>query len=224
MEKKLIIFDCDGVLVDSEFVASRVFSEALSSYGYPISTEESIKRFTGISEEDARQMILKESTVIIPEDYWIMQQSALHKAYETELTSLMQPVLELLDARKFPRCVASNSSKSHVINCLKLTNQFYFFTEETIFSAEQVNKPKPSPDLFLFAAKKMGFKPEDCIVIEDSPTGTLAAIQAEMDVMIFLGGSHTKSDWYRGNIDCYDKPIFTNCDELAEALNKKILY
>jgi HAD superfamily hydrolase (TIGR01509 family) len=224
MEKKLIIFDCDGVLVDSEFVASRVFSEALSSYGYPISTEESIKRFTGISDEAARQMILKESTVTIPEDYWLLQQSALHKAYEMELTSLMQPVLELLLGLNFPRCVASNSSKGHVRSCLKITNQLDYFSENTIFSAEQVKKPKPAPDLFLFAAKNMGYNPEDCIVVEDSQAGTEAAIHAGMDVMIFLGGTHTKSDWYKSNIEFYKKPIFETSEELASAITKKIMY
>lgn len=189
MAENLIIFDCDGVLVDTEFVSSRVFSEALSNYGYSISTEECIKRFTGINAEDCRQVIMEESGIKLPEDYWIQQQPALHKAYETELTALMTPVLELLNILQIPRCVASNSSSSHIFHCLKSTKQFHYFSDHTIFSAHQVAKAKPAPDLFLFAAKQMGFKPENCIVIEDSSTGARAAMAAGMQVMMFLGAA-----------------------------------
>ena len=73
MKKKLIIFDCDGVLVDSESIASSIFAETLATYGYKISKEESIKKFTGVSEYEARQMVLKEAAINIPENYWMMQ-------------------------------------------------------------------------------------------------------------------------------------------------------
>ena len=85
MSENLVIFDCDGVLVDSEFVSSRIFSEALSGYGYQISVEESIRRFTGVNEHNCRQIIMKESGIDIPIDYWTLQQPLLRKAYETEL-------------------------------------------------------------------------------------------------------------------------------------------
>ena len=218
MKKKLIIFDCDGVLVDSEYIINCIFSEALTSYGYQISTEESIKRFTGINEHDARQIILNESTADIPSNYWELQQPKLDKAYETKLNSLMQPVLEVLDLLQFPRCVASNSSRDHVKNCLKLSQQCNYFTEQTIFTSQQVKKPKPAPDLFLFAAHTMGFQPEDCIVVEDSSTGTQAALAAGMDVLIFLGGSHTRYDWYKNHFVKYNKPIVSSCQELLEKL------
>lgn len=222
MKQKLIIFDCDGVLVDSEYIASRVFAEALSSYGYQISVEESIQKFTGVSDVEARQIVLKESTVVIPENYWALQESKLHQAYEIELTALMQPVLEILNLLNIPRCVASNSQKSHVLDCLKYTQQIDYFAEKSIFSAKQVNKPKPAPDLFLFAADQMGFSPEDCIVVEDSLVGTQAALSAGMEVLVFLGGRHAQFDWYKSKFENYDISTFLSCQELLEALHKKL--
>jgi len=222
MNKKLIIFDCDGVLVDSEYIASRIFSEVLTSYGYHISLEETIKKFTGVDENDARKLVFDHSNIEMPINYWKDQQLKLDHAYEQELTSLMEPVLKTLDILKLQKCVASNSPRHHVKNCLKISSQLKFFTEESIFTSSQVKKPKPAPDLFLFAAKEMGFNPEDCIVIEDSPTGTKAAIDAGMDVMIFLGGRHARFDWYKDNIETYDKPMFSSCEELIKALTMKV--
>lgn len=222
MEKKLIIFDCDGVLVDSEYIASCIFSEALTEYGYQISVEESIKKFTGVSEHDARQLIAKEASIDIPENYWTLLLPKLHQAYATGLTSLMQPVLETLALLKISRCVASNSPRSHVTNCLHLSKQANFFKERAIFTSQQVAKPKPAPDLFLFAANEMGFQPEECIVIEDSPAGTQAAIDAGMDVLIFLGGSHASYDWYKDIFTSYNRPIASSCQELLEVLGNAI--
>lgn len=222
MNKKLIIFDCDGVLVDSEYIASRVFSEVLVSYGYQISLEDTIKTFTGVDENDARKLVLEHSNIDMPTTYWKEQQTKLHAAYEIELTSLMQPVLETLDLLSMQKCVASNSSRSHVTSCLNIAGQHKFFTEESIFTSSQVEKPKPAPDLFLFAARQMGYEPKDCIVVEDSKAGTKAAIAAGMDVLIFLGGSHAKYDWYKDQIETFNKPMFTSCDELIEALKLKL--
>lgn len=214
MQENLVIFDCDGVLVDSEFIASKVFSEALSSYGYHITTEECIKRFTGIDDQTCREIIMKESGIFIPDDYWEQQYSRLKKAYETELTPLLQPILNILNTFKISRCIASNASRDHVLNCLEITDQLGYFSENFIFTSSQVTRPKPSPDLFLFAAKEMGVKPEKCIVIEDSSIGAEAAIDAGMDVLLFAGASHAKFDWYQNQIAKHQKPVVTTCHEL----------
>lgn len=213
-----MIFDCDGVLVDSEFISSRVFSEALTGYGYTISPEESERRFTGVNEHDCRREIMRESGIDIPENYWDLQQPLLAKAYETELTPLIEPVLKMLDLLAIPRCVASNSSRKYVARCLELTKQFGYFTDRVIFSSEQVAKAKPAPDLFLFAAEKMGVKPENCIVVEDSSAGTEAALAAGMEVLLFLGGSHARSDRYRKQIAAYNRPMTVTPEELSRAI------
>src|SRR5689334_14204979 len=114
MTEKLIIFDCDGVLVDSEYESSKVFVEALAEYGYSISLEECIRKFTGVNEQACRTMIMEETGLFIPEDYWQKTQGNLLMAYRTSLVSLMQPVLAMLQSQSIPKCVASNSSKKHV--------------------------------------------------------------------------------------------------------------
>jgi len=222
MSDKLVIFDCDGVLVDSEFIANRIFSEALSGYGYPLSIEDCIKRFTGINEHICRQMIIDESGIDIPADYWELEQSNLVKAYEAELTALLQPVMELLDILKIPRCIASNGSRNHVVKCLELTNQREYFTDKSIFTAQQVAQPKPAPDLFLFAAREMGVKPENCLVIEDSSAGARAATAAGMKAFMFLGGRHARFDWYRDLIAIHNKPMLSTPYELAQAIQQAI--
>lgn len=218
MSKNLIIFDCDGVLVDSEAISSRVFCEAVLQYGYLISVEESIRKFSGMDEDSCRLLIRKESGIDMPTDYWDLQQPALLKAYETELVALMEPVLEILKGLNISRCVASNSSRSYVVHCLESTGLLGYFTDRSIFTFEQVAKAKPAPDLFLLAAKEMGVSPENCIVIEDSSVGAEAAIAAGMQVLMFVGGSHARSDSYRTRLAMYNKPILSSCQELLVAI------
>jgi HAD superfamily hydrolase (TIGR01509 family) len=218
MSEKLVIFDCDGVLVDSEFLANKVFVEMMSRYGYSISLEDSIRKFTGINEHTCREMILQESGIDLPIDYWSSQLPVLQEAYKTALMPLLQPVLETLSLNKISRCVASNSARSHVVHCLEHTRQLNFFNEGSIFSAQQVSKPKPAPDLFLLAAKEMNVSPKNCIVIEDSLAGAQAAIAAGMQVLMFLGGSHAQYSFYRERVEVLGKPVFMNCDELSEAI------
>ena len=191
-------------------------------YGYPISIEECIKRFTGINEHTCRQLIIEESGINIPVDYWDLQQPFLMKAYERELTPLLQPVIELLDLLNIPKCVASNSPRNHVVKCLEFTNQIEYFSDQSIFTSQQVIKAKPAPDLFLLAAKEMGMHPENCIVIEDSSTGANAAIAAGMQVLMYLGGSHANFNWYRNQIATHGKPMLSTCGELSHAIQQAI--
>jgi HAD superfamily hydrolase (TIGR01509 family) len=216
--KQLIIFDCDGVLVDSEYLANKVFAKVLLNYGYSISIEDSIKRFTGVHEHSCREIIMEEIQIDIPQDYWAREQPNLLKTFEFELSPLLNPLLEMLDKLKIPKCVASNSSHHHVTQCLEFTQTLRYFNKNAIFTSQQVPKPKPAPDLFLFAAKNMGIRPENCIVIEDSLAGAHAATVAGMKVMIFLGGSHARFDWYRDKFTTHDVPMLSSCEELSHAV------
>jgi HAD superfamily hydrolase (TIGR01509 family) len=216
--KKLIIFDCDGVLVDSEFISSKFFSEVLLQYGYSISLEECIQRFTGIDEHACRKIIAEELGLNIPEDYWALNQLNLFNKFENELCPLLTSLLETLDKLSVTRCIASNSSKQYVQRCLALTNQSKFFNENAIFTSNQVLRPKPAPDLLWFAAKEMVVKPQDCIVIEDSVAGACAAIAAGMQVMMFLGGRHTGFKWYQDKLAIYDVPMFFSCEDLTRSI------
>lgn len=223
MNKKLIIFDCDGVLVDSEFVSSRVFSKVLSSYGYAITPEDCIKRFTGINEHACREMIRQEKGIELPIDYWSLAFPELQEAFKTELTPLMHPVLKLLKEHNFLRCVASNSSKEHIFHCLESTKQLSYFSENSVFSSSQVKKPKPYPDLFLFAAEQMGVPPKDCLVIEDSIIGAQAAKAAGMEVYMFLGGSHAQFHWYQSQVATCNQVMIQNAEALAVNIKNTIL-
>lgn len=120
---------------------------------------------------------------------------------------------------KIATCVASSSPRARVIKALNLTKQLDYFTDEAIFTSQQVKNGKPAPDLFLFAAEKMGFKPQNCIVIEDSAAGIEAAIAANMNVIGFLGGSHAQFPWYQERIKSYKILLTHNSVELVRIIN-----
>jgi HAD superfamily hydrolase (TIGR01509 family) len=221
---KLIIFDCDGVLVDSEMIANKIDAEALTKLGYPLTAEESIRKFTGLSGKSVVSKIFEESNILLPEDYFTLRQPNLLKAFEKELSSLIVPVLEVLEEKNIQKCVASSSLKSRVMHCLKITNQMHFFKEENIFTSQLVERGKPFPDLFLHAAKNLRFDPKDCIVIEDSAAGVEAAIAANMQVIGFLGGSHAGYDWYEKKVNAYCIPVAKNKDDLLNLLQEMISY
>ena len=217
--KKLIIFDCDGVLVDSEIIANRIESEMLTSYGYPISIEDSIKRFTGMSTKSVHKIIFEESAITLPSTFSDLVNEALINAFKKELKPLMLPVLSSDLLKNTDICVASSSPKKRVLMSLHVTGQNRFFKEKCVLTSEQVKNGKPAPDLFLFAAQQMGYNHRDCLVIEDSVAGISAARSANMTVIGFLGGSHTRFDWYKENIKNQDVPMAQDSLELGPMIS-----
>lgn len=215
--KKLVIFDCDGVLVDSEIIASRLVAEILTNLGHPFTAEDCNRRFTGVDDKTMRRILLDEYKVDITKH---LSEEDLIKVLENDLTSLMIPVLQTLKNQHINRCVASNSQRERVIRSLELTNQFQFFTSASVFTVEQVKQGKPAPDLFLLAAEKMGYQPVDCLVIEDSLAGIRAALDANMDVIAFLGGGHAGFDWYKERIQAHHIPIAHNVQEVSQMIEK----
>jgi HAD superfamily hydrolase (TIGR01509 family) len=184
----LVIFDCDGVLVDSEVISCRAHAETLTRHGYPITPEQVLKRFLGVSDREARLAIEKEIGRSLPDDLEAQVKAATLKFYAGDLQAIAN-VGDAIDAIALPKCVASSGTPEkirHGLICAGLFDQL----APHIFSATQVKRGKPAPDLFLFAAEQMKAKPGRCVVIEDSVPGVTGARAAGMVVLGFHGGSH----------------------------------
>ena len=184
----LIIFDCDGVLVDSEVIACRAHSEMLTRHGYPITSDQVLDRFLGVSDREARQTIETELGRPLPDDFEAQMKQAALRRYADELKSIPY-VGEAIAAIDLKKCVASSGTPDkirHGLTCAGL----YDILAPHIFSATQVERGKPAPDLFLFAAERMQVAPQRCVVIEDSIAGITGARAAGMTVFGFHGGSH----------------------------------
>ncbi len=223
--KKLIIFDCDGVLVDSELIVGRFLVEYLKKFHYEISVEEWIKRFLGQTVEKIYAEINVEFTnpPFTQNAIKLIQEQLYKHLYENLLAiEGIKDLLERLQKIGQPFCVASSGTTEKILRSLRVTGLKKYFPDEHIFSAQLVKHGKPSPDIFLLAAKKMAFEPQSCLVIEDSISGIKAAQSAGMSVVAFLGGSHAKYDWYIKNIESYAVPIVDDVDELLNYLNDQI--
>jgi HAD superfamily hydrolase (TIGR01509 family) len=192
---KLVIFDCDGVLVDSEHVANKVLSKKLKDYGYDITTKESMAKFAGLSMASLKEIVKKDGTAL-PDHFEAEIHEETLSAFDRNLRPI-NGIIETLMALNVNKCVASNGSPKKIEHSLKLTNLDKVFNKESIFSAHTVKRAKPHPDLFLHAAEQMGVDPRDCIVVEDSVSGIKAGRMAGMVVLGFVGGSHAKDPNYR---------------------------
>ena len=218
----LVIFDCDGVLVDSEVILNRIDAKTMTDYGYPITTEECIKRFTGMNYKTVIDTIFEETGLKMPYDIFKATHTQIEDVYKKELKPLVFSALDCLKQMGIRRSVASSSPRDRVIKCLEISDQLQYFEDPAIFTSQQVTKGKPAPDLFLFAAKMMGFDPKNCIVVEDSPAGIEAAKAAHMKPIGFLGGAHTVPDWYQNRIKTYNVPIAKTSEELISLLKKEL--
>jgi len=213
---KCIIFDCDGVLVDSEIITTKYFIKHLSDIGFQISIEDAIKRFTGISDKMVYEIISKETGIIFTPEQIDHIQNQVHHSLHAEVLAItgMDELLATLEKSNKKICVASSGTLNKINKSLTVTGLIKYFHAENIFSVQHVHKGKPAPDLFLFAANKMGYDPKDCIVVEDSLAGIEAAIAANMRAIGFLGGSHAHYDWYKLKMSAYNIPIAQNSVEL----------
>jgi HAD superfamily hydrolase (TIGR01509 family) len=180
----LVIFDCDGVLVDSERLAVAFESRTLTEIGWPMTEAEVIERFVGRSSAYMKAEI--ENVIGRSVDFWTEFEEPLRLISVTELTAI-DGVKEALDAITTPTCVASSSSHSSLEFKLGLTGLLERF-DGRLFSSNDVEHAKPAPDIFLFAASQCGAEPNRCAVIEDSVNGVLAALAADMAVFAYAGG------------------------------------
>jgi HAD superfamily hydrolase (TIGR01509 family) len=189
----LVIFDCDGVLVDSEVISCRAHAEVLSGHGYPITADQVFDRFLGRSTRQATAELEAELGRRLPDDFSARLQEQLYRAFETDLQA-MPGIDTALDGLGLPVCVASSGSHQRMRVSLGATKLYDRFAPN-IFSASQVENGKPAPDLFLFAAARMQAAPSRCLVVEDSVAGIKGGVAAGMTVLGFHGGSHCRPDY-----------------------------
>lgn len=182
----LVIFDCDGVLVDSEAVSLRVEQRVLAEFGWELELDEIARRFIGGTRENYENQIAAFLGRPLEAGWSARFRPWYMDAFERELTAIAG-VAEALDRLDLPMCVASNSDHVHIRTVLQLAGLLDRF-EGRIFSAQDVDRGKPAPDIYLHSARAMGFLPHECIVVEDSPFGVQAGRAAGMTVLAYAAG------------------------------------
>ncbi|MBB4713474.1 HAD superfamily hydrolase (TIGR01509 family) [Streptomyces luteogriseus] len=213
MRYDLVIFDNDGVLVDSEPISNRLLAAYLTELGHPTSYEESIRDYMGSAMHRIHELVLERTGQRLPEDFDDVFHTRVFTAFEQELVAVdgASEVLEKLAADGVPYCVASSGSHERIRVGHRTTGLDRWFDEGRIFSSQDVGRGKPAPDLFLYAAERMGVAPERCVVVEDSPLGVRAAVAAGMDVYGFT--AMTPAEKLAGATR-----LFSDMGELADLL------
>lgn len=190
MPIEAILFDCDGVLIDSETISANVLIAALGEHGVHVDLDHCYNHFTGRSFPTVAKGIREHFSVALPQTFEQTYRSRLLDAFGESLKPT-HGVTDLLSSLTLPICVATSSSPRRAARSLALAGLDHFFGS-LLFTASQVENGKPAPDLFLFAADQLGVTPANCLVIEDSLPGVRAGLAAEMHVLRYTGGSHLK--------------------------------
>jgi HAD superfamily hydrolase (TIGR01509 family) len=187
MRYDLVIFDNDGVLVDSEPISNRLLAAYLTELGHPTSYDDSIRDYMGSAMHRIHDLVRERTGQRLPADFDDVFHGRVFAAFERELEPVVGAVdvLEKLAADGVPYCVASSGSHERIRVGHRKTGLDRWFEDGRIFSSQDVGRGKPAPDLFLYAAERMGVAPERCVVVEDSPLGVRAAVAAGMDVYGF---------------------------------------
>lgn len=218
----LLIFDFDGVLVDTQQIVNDLERQYLMQYGVNISLEKFTQRFSGETAYSVVERLKKENGITFPKDTKSlakeMDAAVLAGLSKANITP-MKGVKDILLNWPFKKCVASNCS-SHILTLLLERSGLAPYFQEMVFSATQVERPKPYPDLFLYAAKTLGEEPSHCLVIEDTEVGVKAAVNAGMRVFGFLGGSHITHDDRAKLARAGAELIFTDMKQLGRLLFK----
>ncbi|WP_335977043.1 HAD family hydrolase [Gaetbulibacter jejuensis] len=207
---KCIIFDCDGVLVDSEPIGNQVLVDMANSYGADIDLDYAFKHFKGGSIYTCRDKIQALVNQPLSQDFIAEYRRRSYSAFKEQIQPV-EGVKEVIELLSIPFCVASSGPTEKIRLNLELTGLLPYF-EDNIFSCYTIEKWKPEPDVFIWAAKTMGFKPEDCVVIEDSLTGIQAAKAGGFDVFGF-----TAHD-YNNELEAEATTTFNSMEKLLELI------
>ncbi|TGA84611.1 HAD family hydrolase [Streptomyces sp. MZ04] len=213
MRYELVIFDNDGVLVDSEPISNTILAGYLTELGHPTTYEDSLRDYMGAAMHRVHDLLLERTGQRLPEEFDAIFHSRVFAAFERELEPVAGAVgvLEKLAVGGVPYCLASSGSHERIRVGHRRTGLDRWFDDERIFSSEDVGRGKPAPDLFLHAAERMGVAPEKCVVVEDSPLGVRAAVAAGMDVYGFT--AMTPAERLSGATE-----LFGDMGELADLL------
>lgn len=183
-----IIFDCDGVLVDSEIIGIRVLTDMSKAYGLAMQLPDAVKLFRGLSLKAAFDTIESLTHTKLPDHFEQAYRQQTYAAFKTELQPV-DGIIDFIGTLRIPFCVASSGPVEKIRLNLSLVGLLKQF-EQHIFSSFEINSWKPDPGIFLHAAATMGYTPDECIVIEDSPSGVKAAIAGGFKVF-GLADEHT---------------------------------
>ena len=208
-----LIFDCDGVLIDSEVLVCRIASEELTALGFPITTEEVIQRYAGRPDREMRSEIEQQWGRPLPDSYREGVNARTVAAYSKELR-IMPGLLEALRDISLPVCVASSSFPEKLRLGLETVGLYERFLPNVV-SGTLVAQGKPAPDVFIFAAGWMKTSPMRCAVVEDSVAGVTAAVAAGTRVLGFTGGSHCSADHRERLLAAGALTVFSDMRELS---------
>jgi HAD superfamily hydrolase (TIGR01509 family) len=213
MKYKCIIFDCDGVLVDSEGISNRILVEMANSVGAEIKLKYALENFAGKSLKSVFEHIEKLIEKELPNSFEKEYRERTFKDFRTELKPI-KGIHNLLDKISIPYCVASSGTTEKIRLNLTTTELIEKF-ENKIFSSYEIGSWKPNPEIFEYAAKKMGFKPTECVVIEDSIAGIIAARKGGFEVFGFTNENN------RNHFEKEGAKIFSDMEILNELLNEQ---
>ena len=191
MPPGLVIFDCDGVLVDSEPISIALLIELIVEAGGMMTEDVAYERFLGRSMASISDTLSQEFGLDVRDEHLANMRAGLYQRFRRELQPIAG-VRRVLEALRIPRCVASSSQLERIRLSLSVTGLLELL-DPHIYSASMVKRGKPAPDLFLHASREMAVAPADCVVVEDSPAGIAAARRAGMRVFGFVGGAHARS-------------------------------
>ena len=215
-EIELIIFDCDGVLIDSEMLVCTMVSEELARLGYTITPEQVVERYSGRPEPEILADIAASWGQPVPPAYREAMTRRIHRAFTTELQAI-PGVAATLARMRIPICVASSSAPAKLKLGLGFVGLYDYFAPHVV-SATYVAHGKPSPDVFIYAAGSMHTPVDRCLVIEDSLPGVRAARAAGMRVFGFTGGSHCPPDHAERLLEAGAERVLAEMAALEHAL------
>jgi HAD superfamily hydrolase (TIGR01509 family) len=210
MKYKCIIFDCDGVLVDSETISAKIFQQMAAELGFEIDFETVLEQITGTSMTENLKFFGENIVGDLPADFESDYRKRSYKAFKTDLKPI-EGIHDLLDKIKVPIGVASSGPVEKIELNLTTTKLIDYFGDN-IFSCYEIGSWKPEPEIYLHAAKKMGFKPNECAVIEDSVVGVQAAKAGGFDCYGIVHGKN------KNTFEELGATVFSDMKELGKML------